>query len=157
MFTRKSADAILDQGGSGHWILNRRKARACQYVVCVRNAKSADVGAHEPHGSAFLIGEIRDINRADVDSRGNHRSLIAFIKHARVNLPNVWQEWRNPVRYTTMEDLGIDVLSLSMHSHRVTLTTAKAKTPSLTIFQAKQGLAATFGVDPEAIEIIIRG
>ena len=126
-------------------------------VVCVRNAKSADVGAHEPHGSAFLIGEIRDIRETEVDSRGNCRSLISFSKHALVDMPNIWQNWRNPVRYTTMEDLGIDPSELSMHSYRVRLLKPATAVAALTIAQAKEGLAATFGVDPEAIEIIIRG
>jgi hypothetical protein len=35
--------------------------------------------------------------------------------------------------------------------------TPKGCVKALTIFQAKQGLALTFGVSPEAVEIIIRG
>lgn len=157
VFTRKSVDALLSDGGSGYWVLKRRKARACQYVVCARNARAADHGAHEAHRAAFLVGEITDIMEAEADARGNRRFLIAFDKYAQIEIPEAWQLWRNPVRYTTMEDLGIDPDQLTFKTRRERLDDPEmGSVAPLTIAQAKSGLAATFGVDPAAIEIVIR-
>jgi len=83
---------------------------------------------------------------------------------ARVEKPNVWQRWRNPVRYASLADVGIKVADLNFEpmpktKQRPTSHEAKAAWPpaTLTIAEAKKALAATFGVKPEAVEISIRG
>ena len=88
---------------------------------------------------------------------------------ARVDVPDVWKQWRNPVRYTTLEELGIDPATLNFEPMpTATPATSTTSTPAtstagqtapamLTIAEAKKALAATFGVKPDAVEITIRG
>jgi hypothetical protein len=94
------------------------------------------------------------------------RFLIQFSEYARVNIPDAWQGGRNPVSYGTLEDLGIDPSSLKwmpMPEVKESVLAAEPPAPNagpvgpLTMAQAKQGLAQTFGVKPDAIEITIRG
>ncbi len=83
-----------------------------------------------------------------------------------MNVPEVWKHWRNPVRYVSIDDLGIDVKALSFQpmpteaketkvAHDAAPAAASAK--GMTIAEAKKALAVTFGVSPDAVEITIRG
>jgi len=120
---------------------------------------------HEPHGSVFLVGRISDVVPSpDYDERW----LIKFSAYARIALPEVWKGWRNPVRYTSLEKLGIDPATLcfepmppvaeAQHQNEdKAVPEGRHKSNGLTIPEAKKGLAVTFGVNPDAIEIIIRG
>ena len=90
-----------------------------------------------------------------------------------VDVPNVWQGDRNPVRYSTLDEikkLGVDIATLKWmpmpmpeatedEDAEVELPPARSdgKIQPLTMNDAKKGLALTFGVAPEAIEITIRG
>jgi hypothetical protein len=91
-----------------------------------------------------------------------------FSEFARVNIPDAWH-WghRNPVKYADLGELGIDLsqlhwepmpepseMMLSLPAEADTLATTDIP---LTMAQAKKGLALTFGVAPEAIEITIHG
>jgi hypothetical protein len=161
VFTFKSVERILGQGGTASWRLDRNHARQCPYAVCTRNARSRDTEGPEPHHTAFLVGKVKDV----VPDR-NGRFLIQFSKYARVNVPDSWHGGRNPVSYGTLDELGIDPSVLSWESmpnaaHQPTPSepTCAERTPvgPLTMAEAKQGLAQTFGVPPEAIEITIRG
>lgn len=80
------------------------------------------------------------------------------------NHPEAWGEWRNPVKYITLEELGIDPKKLKfmpMPAPTKVLTPPappeRSKAGALTIAEAKAGLALQFGVLPEAIEIHIKG
>lgn len=80
-------------------------------------------------------------------------------------MPNLWDHGRNPVRYTSLVDLGIDPVKLAWESMPMAAprpalapaTVTTATSASLTIAEAKRALAVTFGVKPEAVEITIRG
>jgi hypothetical protein len=181
VFTAKSKERTFEAGGSQSWVLNRRHARTLPYVVCVRNAHHLESGGDEPHGAAFLVGRVRDIipsSEADKgDGEKGDRWNIAITEYAEINVPDAWKGWRNPVRYTTSEELGIDPTTLefkpmpppsaSPKNRRdrfswqpgdlVSVNPAGETLRKLTIQEAKEGLAATFGVPPEAIEITIRG
>lgn len=162
VFTARSPERIIREGGSQAWVLNPSHARNAKWLVATQNLHHDDPDfsdATEPHGSAFLVGKITGLRRAD-DS--NDRWMIEIGEYARVAIPDVWH-WRNPVRYTTLADLGIDPKKLNFNS-----MPPKPKTPpdqasapwppkTLSIAEAKQALAATFGVRPEAVEISIRG
>ena len=70
---------------------------------------------------------------------------------------------RNPVRFYTTDqyegDIDFDTLKwtpMPERSANPAKVTPKSKS-ALTIAEAKAGLAETFGVDPSAIEIMIRG
>lgn len=132
--------------------------------MCTRNAFSPDVEGPEAHGTAFLIARVKEV----VASPENpDRWLIEFSEYAEIDQPGVWQGWRNPVRYTTLEDLGIDPSGLTFQSmpERAEAAPAAVKEMeriedapfTLTIARAKEGLANAFDVSPEAVEITIRG
>jgi hypothetical protein len=164
VFTFKSLEHILRDGGSSSWVLDRKNARKCSYVVCMRNRHAYRPEGDEMHGSAFVVGKIADIvTTRDPEAKG--RWLIQLSEYAAVNVPEAWRGWRNPVRYTTLEELGIEPGTLefclvpepSPVRSEGKLEGPSAFTSPLTIEEAKSGLAATFGVSPEAIEITIRG
>ena len=92
------------------------------------------------------------------------RWLIKLSEYAEADYPEKWGEWRNPVKYTTLEELGIDSKKLKfqpMPTPTKVLTPPpppdRSKAGALTIAEAKAGLALQFGVPPEAIEILIKG
>jgi hypothetical protein len=171
VFTARSPDRIITEGGSQAWVLNPVRAKLCRWLVCTQNLHNPDhefSDATEPHGSAFLVGKILGITQSP-EGRED-RWLIEISEYARVTVPDVWQHWRNPVRYTSLSDLGIDVTSLKFEPmpcakeppakrERVAHKPAAAAWPpaTLTISEAKKALAATFGVKPDAVEITIRG
>jgi hypothetical protein len=167
VFTAKTVERILREGGTSSWHLDPNHAHQCLFAVCARNAKNREPWAErekgpEAHRSAFLVGKIRGVVPSP-EYPG--RYLIQFDEYARVNIPDVWNGNRNPVRYTTLEELGLDPSTLQWESMPAPTepfapnpqpTPNAAGTP-LTMAEAKKGLALTFGVSPEAIEITIRG
>ncbi len=161
VFTAKCIERILREGGTSSWRLDRNHARQCVFAVCTRNANADWVEGPEAHHSAFLVGKVRDVVQApDHDDR----YLVRFSEYARVNIPDVWKGDRNPVKYATLEDLGIDPSVLKWeHMPEPSEMPSPAQplpstaTAALTMAEAKKGLALTFGVAPEAIEITIRG
>lgn len=174
VFTAKSIERILDEGGTSAWRLNRNHARRCKYVVCTRNAHANWVEGAEPHHSAFLVGKIRDVvpckPTPENDEAPENRYLIEFSEFARVSIADVWKGDRNPVKYKSAETLGIDFSKLKWEPTPEAANTlspvketpsvsavAKTIVGALTMAEAKKGLALTFNVPPEAIEITIRG
>jgi hypothetical protein len=165
VFTSKSLERMVSEGGTSSWRLNRNNARQRSYVVCTRNAYADDAEGSEEHRSAFLVGKIKDIVHAPGEAAD--RFLILFSEYAKVNFPETWRNDRNPVRYATLEELGIDAQTLDWKSmpevsDQPTVNSEGAPRKekivhSLTLDEAKKGLALTFGVSPDAIEIIIRG
>jgi hypothetical protein len=172
VFTAKSIERILREGGSSSWRLDRNHARQCTYAICTRNAYADWVEGPEPHHSAFLVGRVLDVvpakPSAENDKTEKSRFLIRFSQFARVNIPDIWRGDRNPVSYRSLEELGIDPRALMWEDmpvqERASITEqiapAAAKIYSkgaLSLADAKRGLALTFNVPPEAIEITIRG
>jgi hypothetical protein len=164
VFTANSRDEIVAVGGSASWVVSEKQARRREFLVCVRNARDVDFPDHEPHGTAFLVGRIKGLKPHGHDKKGMQRWLIEVNEYAAIDLPEAWGEWRNPVKYTTLEDLGIDPKKLKfkpMPSPTKVLTSppapARSKAGALTIAEAKAGLALQFGVPVEAIEILIKG
>jgi hypothetical protein len=159
VFTFKSVERLLREGGTSSWRLDRNHARACEYAVCTRNGRNARTEGNEPHQSAFLVGKVKDVVPTQ-DREG--RFLITFTEYALVNVPDVWKGDRNPVRYAeSLKELGIDPSTLSWKpmpkQQPSPAAPSIAKPRPLTISEAKQGLSLTFGVSPDAIEITIRG
>ena len=170
VFTAKSVKRILQEGGTSSWRLDRAHARKCVYAICTRNANASWVEGSEEHRSAFLVGKINDVVQSPYyEKPRKDRFLIEFSEYALVDVPDVWKRERNPVKYSSIEDLGIDPSKLKwrpMPPREVIATEADnapeaVKTAGmigpLTMVEAKKGLALTFGVSPDAIEITIRG
>ena len=161
VFTGNSLDEILAVGGSASWVLNEKHAKRQHYLVCIRNAQSVDFSNHEPHGAAFLVGIIKDLRHVGHDAKGLKRWTIEISEYATILKEGAWGEWRNPVKYTTLEELSIDPKGLKFQAMPAP-TKAGAAPSSLTvrplsIAEAKQGLALQLGVPIEAIDIVIRG
>jgi hypothetical protein len=118
-----------------------------------------------------LIGKVQKVvpNTAPPENNEspNNRYLIQFREFARVNIPDVWTGDRNPVKYRSVEDLGIDFAALKWERMQEPVYTTQPVDEAppvdqngakpLTMVEAKKGLALTFNVPPEAIEITIRG
>lgn len=159
IYTGKPTETILEDGGSQAWVLDRKNAQKAEYgVLCFNPYAEWSKGSVE-HGAAFLIGKISGVMPSPIEPE---RSIVLFDEYAEVNLPDIWGGWRNPIKYTSLEDLGIDISSLTfqpMPKKANPTATTPSLTPAqgLTIEAAKAGLALTFGVKPEAVEITIRG
>jgi len=173
VFTAKSIERILSEGGTSAWRLDRNHGRRCTYAVCTRNAHAKWVEGPEAHHAAFLVGKISDVvlckPTPENDESPENRFLIEFSEYARVDIPDIWTGDRNPVKYRSADDLGIDFSTLKWepmpkpdNAPAPPVTTppasnSKATVGPLTMAEAKKGLALTFNVPPEAIEITIRG
>jgi len=161
IFTARTVDQILAEGGTSAWRLDPLHARTRAFCVCTRNsfARWSKAGHAEPHRAAFLVGKISDVVPA-LNREG--RYLIEFSEYAEINIPDVWMKGdRNPVKYNTLEDLGIDQSKLTWKLMPKPSASAAASVPAipepaLTIAEAKKRLAATFGVSTDAVEITIR-
>ncbi|HTK08685.1 MAG TPA: hypothetical protein VL485_16065 [Ktedonobacteraceae bacterium] len=172
VFTARSPHRILREGGSQAWVLDPDRARKCRYLICVQNQHNPDrdfSDASEAHGAAFMVGKINDVIPAPEDPSGG-RWMICISEYSIHTLMNAWKGWRNPVRYTSLEEMGINPDDLNFHSvadeqRNLGVTTNQQalkkqddrSVVSLSIASAKAGLAAYYGVSQEAIEIIIRG
>jgi len=86
-----------------------------------------------------------------VDEKGKNRFIIQISEVAVIDIPDLWPGNQNPVRYTSLEELDITLSALKFEK-----VSAK-RSHSLTIAQAKAGLAENYGVSQDNIEIIIKG
>ena len=113
VFTARSLNEILRDGGSRDWRLDADRARNCEYLVCTQNRRNTDFGTPTaPHGAAFLIGRVSGVVTSPDEPA---RWLIKINEYAECVIPNTWGksgQLRYPVWYTTLEDLDIDLRNL---------------------------------------------
>lgn len=146
VLTFKSVETILKTGGTQSWALDRARAARCDYVVVCRNANTREAEGSEPHGSAFMVGKVKDVVPS-TETQG--RWLILMSDYALVGIPDQWKG-RNPVAYWKDEDYPeIDFNTLDYQP-------LLKSPPGLTIAQAKAGLAIGLQVPESAIEILVR-
>ena len=143
-FTKNSLEDILDRGGDYDWVLDQDRAKKCQYLVCCSSQ-----GANRK--SSFLVGKISGAEFTYAGENGQNRYLVAISEYALINIPDSWPGNQNPVRYTSLEDLGIDPARLIFEK------VSKPVSASFTMAQAKAGLAKHYGVSENNIEITIKG
>ena len=160
LFTTKSVQACLDLGGTQSWALNPANAKSCRYAVLCRNP-DADWGGKEMHRTAFLIGRISPVIPS---TERPGRWMLTFDEYALIDKPEVWKDWRNPVRYTTLAKLGISLAEIKFKPMPSKAKGSGATSPSNTeaptridIATAKRCIAAYYSVRPEDVEITIRG
>ena len=158
VLTGRSPKRIIREGGSGAWALDQSRAKRCKYLICAQNRNAGGWSdATETHGSAFLIGTIFDVIS---DSDRPERFKVLIDRFSLLNIQNFWDGSRNPVRYASLEESGIDpetVEFLPMPEFQQASPEAlEIGTRPLTIKEAKEGLALALGIAPEAIEITIR-
>jgi len=160
VFTSKSVETILSDGGSQSWALDRVRAARCDYLVVCRNANDQPEGP-EPHGSAFLVGKVSDVV-ASTETTGRYKILISHFAH--VDWDDEWGGARNPVAYwkdTDYKDEHGNVRDFKSLDFKKVADFAVQRAndhalAGITIAAAKAGLAATFNVPEAAIEITIR-
>lgn len=161
VFTDFSREEILAQGGSGDWVLNPQRASVCDYLVCCRKPHLRTRLENIPEHAAFLVGRIKDVRKRDAqkNNRGQSRYFIELDEYAEILKPNVWsRDKRNPVLYSTLKGLDIDCAGLRFKPMPDFPKKGAEKAPrKLTINEAKRALAASYGVKPNQIEIIIKG
>ena len=78
--------------------------------------------------------------------------------NAELARAEAWRkELRNPVTYDTLKHLGIDLRGLKFKPIPLPQPATMGGERRMTIAEAKKALAVTFGVQPEDVEITIRG
>lgn len=156
VFTSETKQAILDQAGSRGWVLSPKSAKPCVYLVCCRNQDWANKAEGIPPRTAFLVGRITSLTALEdsANKRGQERFKIGISEFAEIMLADVWRkELRNPVAYASLKELGIQHRKLKFQP----VPDPPLAGGGLTIADAKKALATTFGVQPEDIEITIKG
>jgi hypothetical protein len=154
LFTSESADEIRAKGGSYSWKLNTAKANLCSYAVLYHNARSRVGPKALEHREGFLIGRIASFKPVE----GRH--AVIFDGIAKLPVPDEWPVGhQNPVNYAEVDgsqfsDIEFEPLKPVTPAAPPNAEPARA---GLSIAQAKAGLAAFYGVAPDAIEITIRG
>jgi hypothetical protein len=166
VFTGKSVESILRDGGTNWWRVDRNRARNCEFVLCTRNTKAEWSEGPEDHHSGFLVGRVSGVI-PETNAPAEDRFQIQFSEYARVDIPDAWKGDRNPVKYvTSLEEYGVNPAQLEWQLMPAPIpdggTRPDERPPNnddglLTIAEAKRRLALTFGVTPDAIEITIRG
>lgn len=162
VFTSETVETILSNGGTGDWVLSPKKAGTCKYAVCCRKTAWNNKKEGIDHGAAFLIGLIAGLRKQpdSENDRGQPRFLIELSEYDTFERGEVWKEGRNPVSYKTLKEIGIDLRGLKFKPMPIPAPSAKSSSSGaapMTIADAKKALAATFGVKPDDVEIIIRG
>lgn len=161
VLTARGIEKLLAEGGSQKWVLDARRARGCEYVVCVQNRGFTDDWGHvsAPHHTAFIVGRLKDVVRSTEDKNEKNRWILTFSEYAEIDVADAWPGHRNPVLYTDLESFGIDVHTLQFHPmpEQEPEAEPEAANRPLTMAEAKEGLALTFGVAPSNIEITVRG
>jgi hypothetical protein len=110
VFTSETLGSLLSEGGSQAWKLSAPRAGQCTWLLCVRNRllhaeRGRQVGS-EAHGAGFLLGRISSVvSPTQNDTPG--RWKIAFGEFAHIHFPKLWDGGQNPVRYASLETLGI--------------------------------------------------
>lgn len=158
VFTAESKQSILEEGGSGNWVLNPKNAGRLEYLVCCRRSDWKNRSEGIEHRTAFLIGRIAGLAKIEgsENERNQPRFRIQISEYADLARDEVWRkELRNPVTYDTLKQLGIDLRGLKFKP--IPPPAAMAGERRMTIAEAKKALAVTFGVQPEDVEITIRG
>lgn len=161
VFTSRTIERMATEGVSQAWVHDPKRARPYPYLVCAWNPAGPFAESRRSHGEAFLVAQISSVEPAP---EAPDRYVLRFSKFARISVPNLWTGKRNPVYYTSLEELGINPDTLpfdAVSSAAGSIAPQRNAEPSnlapLAISAAKPRLAAYYGVPIEAIEIVIRG
>ncbi len=163
VLTREPTDEIIAQGGTGHWVTSRNRAAEYPYVVCVRNRNHPSSPDDAPHHAAVLIGRVAGATEVAKTEHGQPRVFIRMSAYALINVPGAWGKTRNPVWYTTLEELGIDLESLHFEPMSAPPDQPEPEPETgpgslaLSIAEAKEALAAFYGVPASSVTITIQG
>jgi hypothetical protein len=173
VFTNKSRERILAEGGTSHWVVVPGNVKKLEYVVCTRNSHKAfeqgpkwQIGP-EAHGSAFIVGRVSSVDFT-YHANGRDRYIVRFSEYAEVSIQNIRSaDRRNPVEYVSVETLkvrGLDFDALTFHPMPQVRAEAEAEDEDVgesdvvtsVIDQAKQLIAKALGVPAEAVQLTVQ-
>lgn len=163
VFTSWGKEEIISRGASGNWGVSSDRILQNRYVVVTRNRNSDWCPDDYEHGTAFLVGRISGVvETEDVTKDGRPRYAIEFDAYAEIEIPDIWGKSRNPVWFTDLDTLGIDLNDLSfvdVTGHEpVTISATKASSDAgISFAEARRGLATRYGVSANTIKITIHG
>jgi hypothetical protein len=153
-FTSNSVQQIIDRGGDYDWVLDPRRARRCQFLICVSSQQPN-------HRTGFLLGKISGVEEVEGYKEthdGKVRYMINVSEIATINIPKVDFKFLNPVKYCNLQDFDIDPSKLHFEKvDRPQKAPIDVQPISLSIAEAKVSLSLHYGVKQENIEILIRG
>jgi hypothetical protein len=156
VFTSKSLQTMREEGGSGNWAANKDRLRHAKWIVATRNQNSGWTQGDEGHKHAFLIGRVSGIKPAPVPEQ--NRFVIVFDQFAELNIPNAWTGSRNPVAYTDLKTLNIDVDKLEWKPF-VSGVQQHAPTGDIdasnVVDRARWMIAQALSVSPDAVKITV--
>jgi hypothetical protein len=153
VFTGKSLNNFVDEGGSGDWTVRPNRIRNCRWLVAAKNQHADWSVGTEEHGTAFLIGQISGIRESDEPGR----SVIRFDRYAEINIPEAWPGQRNPVMYTTIDKIGIHPDALEWKDMpKGNPQEPKAMDAAAVLRAAKATIAKALAIDSQQVEITIR-
>lgn len=146
VMTARGPSTIIAEGGSQAWVLNPKNAKRHPFLVCVQNRHNGTWGnATEPHGTPFLVGRISSVERSPENP---DRYIVRVSEYARIAAPPVMWPGRNPVRYVSLAEFGIDPASLAW----TPMPTPVAATPPIEEDEDSESLAPE--VPPEITGIV---
>ena len=161
-FTTKNIDKTIEQGGCGYWKLNAKRVKKCTYVLLAANSLHRD-SSHPKnlHRYGFLIAKVLDVkkhNYDDIEKKESARWVIQFSEYAEINIPNLWGGFQNPIKYTNLDELNINVSNINWKPFPVSTTeeATDIKIPPLTINEAKVGISKKLDIPTDCIEITIK-
>jgi hypothetical protein len=92
VFTSETVQTIVEQGGTGDWVVSPKKAGTCKYVVCCRKTEWINRKEGISHRVAFLVGLIAGLHKEpeSENQRGQARFLIEISEYATLQRPETW-------------------------------------------------------------------
>lgn len=186
VFTCRGKERMLREGGSEAWRIDASRASKCKYVVCVQNRNETWGQASAPHKHAFLIAEISQISEcpsspgrqaikfktfADIDvpdSWGGNRNPVAYARlgdfgiHTEDDLEGLgWTRLGSTFYSFDAEPepspVGDDYEAAAVEADQLNLPAVASHDGGLSFEEAKKGIALRYGVQPDQVEILIRG
>lgn len=168
-YTGRGLPQILNDGGSKAWSLDaKRVSTKIDYLICVQNRKTGKDWAHPTadHQHAFLIGKVSGVNLIRKKQDGKPaRWSVQISEYAELDIPDMWDGARNPVSYTSLEELDIDEKSLKFKampeikdnevSEFLEEEDDDTEEEGITIKEAKRLLAIKYDTSIEDIKITI--
>lgn len=152
VLTARGKTRILKEGGSQSWRLNAHNAGKCDYLVCVQNRKQSWGEPEVDHHTAFLVGKISSISQSQEED-ADGRWIINISEYADISIPNMWDGNRNPVSYSSLEEMNIDLNELKFT--KLNEDNSSKTLDKISIPEAKRLLANYFDVPQENISITI--
>lgn len=153
VFTSKNLEDIFDEGGSGWWIISKDRAKNIKYVVCTQNQNGICTDNSKTYANdhcAFLVGKVTDVIESS-DENGKKRQLLKFSEYAEIQGDVYkWPGFRNPVYYTNLNDVSINIQDLKFEPMPET-----EDLKEISLNDAKRRLAFTLGVPLSSISISI--